>query len=151
MVAIPGSVEEGGNTVVADLASVTGHTTYLFRMLERAKFPTSSPKERLAAAKSAMREINEGLVSVGFKEGPIFLDDATLNTPPFIKYVFASKNLPELRSLRDRFYGRIVRADLSEWAADLKQALRFNVTSSDDSAKWMPSSGKTESPETKPS
>ncbi len=150
MVAIPGSVEEGGNTVVADLASVTGHTTYLFRMLERAKFPTSSPKEMLAVAKSAMGEINEGLVSVGFREGPIFLDEATLKTPPFIKYVFASKNLPELRSLRDRFYGRIVGADASEWAADLKEALLFNVTSSDDSAKWVPSSGKTESPEMKP-
>jgi len=136
MMVIPGSVEKGGNSVALEVTSVTGHATYLFRVLERGKFPTSAPGQFQAAARELLRAINEALVATGFRREPIYIDEARLSAPAYNRYLYASKNVPELKLLRERFYARIIHGTTEVWASDLNEALLFNVLSADDSAKW---------------
>jgi hypothetical protein len=136
MMVLSGSVEKGGNSVALEVTSETGHATYLFRILERSRFPGSTSEQLRAAAKEALRATNDAMITTGFRREPIYLDDDRLNTPAYSKYLYASENLPELKFLRERFYARIIHSTAENWTSDLKEALLFNVTSADDRAKW---------------
>jgi hypothetical protein len=136
MMVIAGSVERGGNSVVLEVTSETGHATYLFRIIERGEFPSSTPEQLQGAASQTLRAINDAMITTGFRREPIYLDEGKLSTEAYRKYLYAAKNLPELRLLRDRFYARIIHSTPEKWADDLTDALMFNVHSSDDSAKW---------------
>lgn len=146
MMAIPGSVEKGGNSVAMEVTSEGGHATYLFRVLPRAKFPGSSPEDFREAASETLRATNEAMITTGFRREPIYLDEAKLSTPAYRKYLYASRNLPELVLLRDRFYARIIHTTPESWTADLSEALLFNVSAVDDGAKWGKSQAEAESP-----
>jgi hypothetical protein len=136
MMVIAGSVGRGGNSVVLEVTSETGHATYLFRILERGRFPSCTPEQLQGAALETLRAINEAMITTGFRREPIYLDEGKLNTEAYSKYLYAAKNLPELKLLRDRFYARIIHSTPESWASDLAEALMFNVQSSDDSSKW---------------
>lgn len=140
MMVIAGSVERGGNSVVLEVTSETGHATYLFRILERGKFRSSTPEQLRVAALETLKAINEAMITTGFRREPIYLDEGKLNTEAYSKYLYAAKHLPELQLLRDRFYARIIHSTPESWAADLTEALTFNVQNSDDSARWDKSS-----------
>jgi hypothetical protein len=144
MMAIGGSVERGGNSVVLEVTSETGHATYLFRILDMDKFPKCTPEQLQGAALETMKAINDAMITTGFRREPIYVDEGKLNTEAYSKYLYAAKNLPALRLLRDRFYARIIHSTPESWAADLEEALRFNVKDSAGSAKWDKSSAETE-------
>ncbi len=136
MMAIQGSVEKGGNTIALEVTSETGHATYLFRVMEREKFASCPPEQFQTAARDAMKVISEAMITTGFRREPIYMDEAKMNSPAFTKYLYATKNLPELKLLRELFYARIIRKALESWAADLDAALLFNVTATEDTTKW---------------
>jgi hypothetical protein len=140
MMVIAGSIEQGGNSVVLEVTSETGHATYLFRIIDRGKFPSSTPEQLQEAASQTLGAINDAMTTTGFRREPIYLDEGRLNTDAYRKYLYAAKNLPELKLLRERFYARIIHSTPEKWASDLADALKFNVRSSDDSAKWNKSS-----------
>lgn len=136
MMAIAGSADRGGNSVVMEFTSESGHATYLFRVMGRGEFPGSSSEQFQAAAIKSMNAINEALITTRFRREPIYLDESRLNTEPYSRHLYAAKNLPELKFLRDRFYARIVHSTPESWAQDLADALLFNVQTPDDLLKW---------------
>jgi hypothetical protein len=144
MMAIAGSVERGGNSVVLEVTSETGHATYLFRILDRDKFPSSTPERLQGAALETMKAINDAMITTGFRREPIYLDEGKLSTEAYSRYLYAAKNLPALRLLRDRFYARIIHGTPESWTADLEEALRFNVKDSAGNSKWDKSPAETE-------
>jgi hypothetical protein len=102
----------------------------------RGEFPGSSSEQFQAAAIKSMNAINEALITTRFRREPIYLDESRLNTEPYSRHLYAAKNLPELKFLRDRFYARIVHSTPESWAQDLADALLFNVQTPDDLLKW---------------
>jgi hypothetical protein len=47
--------------------------------------------------------------------------------------------VPELRTLRERFIGRVMHSSLEQWKGDVAALLDFNVAQQDDSVRWKKS------------
>ena len=136
MVPLMGSVDSGGNAVALEVALESGHATYLFRVMPREEFPSATHERFLQDASEVVRDLNEAIISTGFRREPIYLSEDQLNTPEYSKYLYAAEHLEPLRLLRERFFARIIHNTFDQWKADLGDALRFNTTEKDDSARW---------------
>jgi len=129
----------GGNAVVLEVTSETGHATYLFRVMGRNAFATASKESFAEEAALVLRDLNEAIIATGFRREPIYLSEDQLNTPEYSKYLYASEHLAPLKLLRERFFARIIHGAFEQWKTDLNDALLFNCTTKDDSVRWSKS------------
>lgn len=127
---------QGGNALLMEVTSETGHATYLFRVMPRNQFAATTTEEFAKRSEILIRELNEAIVATGFRREPIYLSDEQLNRPEYSKYLYASRHLEPLRLLRDRFFARIIHNTFDQWKADLNEALHFNITETNDSFRW---------------
>lgn len=134
-----GTVGSGGNVVALEVTSEGGHATYLFRVMPRSAFPTATFDQFVRDAAPMIRDLNEAIITTGFRREPIYLSEDRLNTPEYSKYLYASKHLESLRLLRERFIGRIIHNTFDQWKADLTEALVFNTSTTDETSRWSKS------------
>jgi hypothetical protein len=139
MMPIVGSADSGGNAVALEVASETGHATYLFRVMSRGAFPTATHEKFVQEAAVVIRDLNEAIIATGFRREPIYLSEDQLNTPEYSKYLYAAGHLEPLKLLRERFFARVIHNTFEQWKTDLEEALRFNTSGKSDSARWSKS------------
>ena len=136
MVPIMGTVDLGGNAIALEVASETGHATYLFRAMPRGDFPTTTRDRFMQEAEKVVRDLNEAIIATGFRREPIYLSEDQLNTPEYSKYLYAAGHLEPLELLRERFFARIIHNTFDQWKTDLGDAFLFNTMEKADSARW---------------
>jgi hypothetical protein len=140
LVLVRGSEKAGGNALIMEITSEKGHATYLFRVVESGEDLASDPSRFQEVGEALITSINRAMVATGFRREPIYLDDDMLNTGQYGKYLYASKNLPELILLRKRFFARIIHTTPENWKQDLAEALMFNTTpSTSPGSRWSKS------------
>lgn len=128
-----------GNVVFMEAVSTEGQSraTYAFRMVRRgdyAKIKTMSElKEQM---NQFVQTINRSLISINFRREPIYLTKEMLAFPRYQKYFYSIARLPELRSLRDLYIGRIIHSSSEQWQEDVKGLIEFNMSTQDDAARW---------------
>jgi hypothetical protein len=122
-----------GNLIAFELVSGGAHATYLFRLVPRAQFDGEPPADALT---QAVLDVSESLIDTRFLREPIYLTDAALADPKYVRYRFAIAALPTLRAARWRFVGRLIHSDDASWNAALDDAIRFNSSTRDDAAAW---------------
>jgi len=139
MIPVMGEVSVGGNAIVLEVTSETGHATYLFRVMPRAEFATTAAERFSEQAAIVIGDLNEAIIATGFRREPIYLSGDQLNTPEYSKYLYAADHLEPLKLLRERFFARIIHTGLDQWKADLTDALHFNTSIIEDTPRWTKS------------
>lgn len=140
LIPVMGSAEVGGNAVAMEVTSEGGHATYLFWVVPRSEFPKATKESWYQQAEGVAFDLNEAIIATGLRREPIYLTSDQLNTPEYGKYLYAAANLEPLRFLRERFFARVVHTTFEQWKKDLQEALLFNVTAPEGSARWGRSS-----------
>jgi hypothetical protein len=84
-----------------------------------------------------IKNINHALITVNFRREPIYLTDEMLVRPQFEKYRYSIARIPELRTLRSLYIGRVIHSTPEHWQADVKDLLAFNVSTRDDAKPWL--------------
>ena len=125
-----------GNLVAFELVSAGSHATYLFRNVPRAQFQGQRPDALEAQLAQAVYDVSECLIDARFLREMVYLTDDALADPRYTRYRFAIAALPSLQMARWRFVGRLFHRDDASWSAALDDAIKFNGTSSKDSAVW---------------
>jgi hypothetical protein len=136
LVPILGTAAAGGNTLAMETVSETGHATYLYWVVPRSKFPTTSSESFNQEAGRIIDVINEAMIATSFRREPIYLTDEQLETSNYSRYLYAAKNLEPLKFLREHYYARIIHSTPEQWKNDLNEALIFNTTANDDHLRW---------------
>jgi hypothetical protein len=117
-----------------------GRATYFFRMTGRGEYAGPKKRDDLdRAADAFIREIGFALRTVNFRREPIYFPEERLSEPAYARYKFAVRKIPELRTLRARFIGRVIHESKEQWEKDVLDLLTFNVTAADDAAVWVKS------------
>ncbi|MGD1061599.1 MAG: hypothetical protein ABR879_09110 [Methanomassiliicoccales archaeon] len=133
---------KGGNALAFEAASGEdeGRATYFFRIMERDEYRGTKRMDELdSAAERFMDDVVMALIAINFRREPIYLDNAKLYTPQYSQYRYALAKIPELKLLRERFVGRVIHSDPLQWATDVSDLLKFNVTTKDPKARWVKS------------
>lgn len=131
---------ELGNAVAVEATSKEdeGRATYFFKILGRKDYPNFKKIEDLdPEADNFLVRLNRCLVNINFRREPIYLSEEKLEDPNFSKYKFSIQKIPGLRELREAFIGRVVHSSLEQWKNDVLELLKFNMSTSDDKAKWI--------------
>ena len=131
---------ELGNAVAVEATSKEdeGRATYFFKILGRKDYPNFEKIEDLdPEADNFLVRLNRCLVNINFRREPIYLSEEKLEDPNFSKYKFSIQKIPGLRELREAFIGRVVHSSLEQWKNDVLELLKFNMSTSDDKAKWV--------------
>jgi hypothetical protein len=131
---------KGGNALAFEAASGEdeGRATYFFRIMERDAYRGAKSMEDLdSAAERFMDDIVKALIAINFRREPIYLEDAKLYTPQYSQYRYALAKIPELKLLREHFVGRVIHSEPLQWATDVSDLLKFNVTTKDPKARWV--------------
>jgi len=136
MMPVMGTSDSGGNAVALEVTSETGHATYLFWVMPRESFPTATRERFVQEAEKVVRDLNESVIATGFRREPIYLSEDQLNTSEYSKYLYAAGHLEPLKLLRERFFARVMHNTVEQWRTDFADALLFNTTKKDDSARW---------------
>jgi hypothetical protein len=139
MIPVIGSLSSGGNAVIMEVTSETGHATYLFRVMPRGEFATASAEKFSEQAAAVLDDLNEAITATGFRREPIYLTEDQLNTQEFSKYLYAADHLEALKLLRERFFARIIHNSFDQWKSDLSEALLFNTITKDEAERWSKS------------
>src|SRR5208283_741479 len=84
-----------------------------------------------------LKTINRSMIEVNFRREPIYLTENQLESTEYTQYRFAIAKIPSLKTLRDRFVGRVIHSSQEQWRADVTNLLAFNTKSIDDSEKWI--------------
>ena len=114
--------------------------TYFFKLASRKDYPLTKSIAGLDEKMNVfLGFFNTAMSAVNFRRAPLFLPDAKLYEPRYVKYRAAAAKIPELRALRDFYIGRVIHSSYESWVEDIGNILAFNVHSSDDSAKWLKS------------
>lgn len=131
--------EEPGNAVAMEAISGEGggKATYFFRIVNRKEYANFKNIEDLhRKVDSFIKMINRCMLAINFRREPIYLPEDRLNEVRHQKYFYAIKRIPELRTLRDLFVGRVIHRSKEQWEEDVMSLLKFNVSSVDDNEKW---------------
>lgn len=131
--------DEPGNVVAMESISSEGggKATYFFRIVSREDYPNYDDIDELHdEADKFIRNINQCMLAINFRREPIYLSEEKLDEPRYRKYRFAIAKIPELRELRRLFIGRVIHHSDEQWKEDVKDLLRFNVSSKDDRVRW---------------
>lgn len=129
-----------GNAVAMEATSEEGggKATYFFRIVSRKDYPKFKKLDELnEEVDKVIKTINRCMLDINFRREPIYLPDEKLEEPQYQKYKFAVQKLPSLQTLRKLFIGRVIHASPEQWKQDVMDLLKFNVSSTDDDAKWV--------------
>ena len=142
-----------GNAVIMEAISAEGESraTYVFRMVSRKDYPTFKTLAELQAQMgNFIQTTNRGLIAINFRREPIYLTNEMLTRPQYEKYRYSIARIPELRSLRWLYIGRVIHSTPEQWQADIKDLLAFNVSTQDDGKLWVKKEPEPPPPETPP-
>ncbi len=130
---------KGGNALAFEAASGEdeGRATYFFRIMGRDEYRIAKGMDELdSTVERFMDDIVKALIAINFRREPIYLEDAKLYTPQYSQYRYALAKIPELKLLREHFVGRVIHSETLQWATDVSDLLKFNVTTKDPNARW---------------
>ena len=141
LVPICGDPKKPGNAVAMEAATSnkegkTGKATYFFRIAPRKDYYRLAPAETDALADLTIETVNRCMLAVNFRREPIYLPDERLDEPQYHRYWFAVRKIPQLRTLRELFIGRVIHSSQEQWERDVREILAFNIREKDDAAKW---------------
>jgi hypothetical protein len=116
-------LQDGGrpiNVVAQEVASASGHATYLFRLLPQDRFAALEGDELAAEVARSIHRLNRALLQLNFRREPIYLPDEEIAEGPYARYRVALRSLEHLREARERFLGRA--AHTASWEAQVREA-----------------------------
>jgi len=128
-----------GNAVVMEASSQegTGKATYFFRIVGRKEYKDFRNIDDLHREVDLfIKRMNRCMIDINFRREPIYLPAERLDEPKYERYRFALQKIPSLKVLRELFIGRVIHSTPEQWKGDVKDLLKFNVSTEDDSAKW---------------
>ncbi|MCX6737388.1 MAG: hypothetical protein NTX26_01435 [Candidatus Parcubacteria bacterium] len=127
-----------GNVIAFETAGEkeTGRATYFFRILGREEYKNASKEQIDSQIDDLISKINRGLSAINFRREPIYLPEEKLNEPEYVKYKFSIAKIPEIKSMRSLFIGRVSHRDDTQWQKDVADLLTFNINSTNDGEKW---------------
>ncbi|MCD1294613.1 hypothetical protein CUJ83_06315 [Methanocella sp. CWC-04] len=129
--------DEAENTLEGDEGKSDGKATYVFRIMERKIYSEIKDLEELdRAADSMIRTINDSMAAINFRREPVYLPEEKLYEPKYVKYLYSIQRLPQLRTLRKAYVGRVVHTSPEQWKKGISALLSFNVSTTDDSKVW---------------
>ena len=132
--------EEGGdiNQKPTDRQKpATTGATYFYRVTGRKEYSLMKDEDLAEDLESFVKDINRSMIEINFRREPIYLTDYQLESTEYTQYRFAITKIPSLKTLRDRFVGRVIHSSQEQWKADVTNLLAFNTKSMDDSEKWI--------------
>ena len=94
------------NVVAQEVASASGHATYLFRLMEPDRFRSLGEQELASEVARSIHALNRALLQLNFRREPIYLSDEQIAEGQYARYRVALRKLEHLRDARDRFLGR---------------------------------------------
>jgi hypothetical protein len=133
-----------GNAVVMEAVSADGESraTYVFRLTGRAAYPNLKTEEALSSEiENFFRAANRALITINFRREPIYLPKEMFLRPQYARYAYSVSAIPELRTLRWLYVGRVIHSSPEQWQADLADLLAFNTSTADDKAQWKKGTG----------
>lgn len=89
---------------------------------------------------------NTAMTAVNFRRFPILLTDARLNDPGYSAYSIAVSRVPELKTLRELYLGRVIHTDFKSWSSDILKIIEFAAKNPGPGTRWR-KSGKEEETE----
>jgi hypothetical protein len=115
----------------------SGKATYFFRIASRKDYPKYKNLDELhQVAETLISQINRCMRDINFRREPIYFSEERLSAPQNIKYYFAVQKLPGLRRLRNLFIGRVIHSTPDQWQQDIRDLLKFNISTQDDTIQW---------------
>jgi len=139
-----------GNAVIMEAISAEGESraTYVFRMVSRKDYTSFKTLDELQSQMAEfIRTVNHALIAINFRREPIYLTDEMLVRPQYEKYRYSIARIPELRTLRRLYIGRVIHSTPEQWQADIKDVLTFNVKTQDDMRPWVKKEAEPDLPE----
>ena len=128
-----------GNAVAMESISAegSGKATYFFRLVSRNAYRSFKNIDELhRIADDFIVKMNRCMLTINFRREPIYLSDERLADPKYQHYRFAMQKIPSLQTLRTLFIGRVIHTSDEQWQQDVKDLLQFNITATDDTARW---------------
>ena len=127
-----------GNAIALEATTEDGEgrATYFFRIFAREQYRGLPAEELRRSSEELLDRISSCLVTINFRREPIYLEEAQLFAPDNLRYRYAIARLPDLRSLRERFVGRVMHLSPEQWQSDVLELLTFNGRERSDSARW---------------
>ncbi len=132
--------DQPGNAVAMEAVSGdgTGRATYFFRITGRRSYREAQGLDYLhREADAFIRTVNRCMLAINFRREPIYFTEQRLMEPRYAHYRVAVEKIPELKTLRDHFIGRVLHPSSQQWQRDVIDLLRFNVSARDDSCRWQ--------------
>ena len=105
------------NAVAQEVASRTGHATYVFRLMDPARFRAASGDEFAAEVARSIARLNRALLLLNFRREPIYLPEEEISSGEHVRYRVALRKLDYLREARAAFLGRAVHN--ASWEAQI--------------------------------
>jgi len=109
------------NAVAQEVASGSGHATYLFRLMEPDRFASLSGEALAEEVGRSIARLNRALLQLNFRREPIYLPEEQIQQGPFGRYRVALRKLDHLRWARKAFLGRAVHN--ASWPAQVEAAV----------------------------
>ena len=117
------------NTIVMEATSQTssGKATYFFRVVDSQQDKDHGTDLKISnIIDRTLYQINDAMIKTEFKREPIYLTDEQLQKTEYQQYKFALEKLPELKTLRELFLGRVIHNSPEQWRADVDALLKSN-------------------------
>ena len=110
------------NVVAQEVASGSGHATYLFRILPTERFGVLQGDQLGEEVGRSIHRLNRALLQLNFRREPIYLSDEEIASGDFARYRVALRKLDYLRLAREAFLGRAVHN--AGWEKQVLEAAR---------------------------
>ena len=95
------------NAAAQEVTSEPGHATYVFRLMEPARFASLSGEALADEVERSLALLNRALLQLNFRREPIYLSDEQIAADErYARYRVALRKLPHLRRARASFLGR---------------------------------------------
>jgi hypothetical protein len=117
-------------------APATSGATYFFRLTGRKEYLQTKDDDLTNELDTFVKNINYALIEINFRREPIYLTENDLESTKYTRYRFAIAKIPSLKTLRDKFVGRVIHASEEQWKTDVTSLLVFNTKSLNDNEKW---------------
>ncbi len=106
------------NVVAQEVASGSGHATYLFRLMDGDRFASLAGDDLAEEVGRSIARLNRALLQLNFRREPIYLPEEQIEEGRFGAYRVALRKLEYLRWAREAFLGRGVHNDT--WPAQVE-------------------------------
>jgi hypothetical protein len=109
------------NAVAQEVASESGHATYLFRLTDPDRWSSLSGEAQAGEVARGIARLNRALLQLNFRREPIYLPEDQIDAGSYGKYRVALRKLPHLRWARDAFLGRAIHNPA--WESQVREAI----------------------------